>query len=182
MMPHTATAAPNPRASIVFADNDRLLVEAIGDLLRSKGYDVHTAPDGLAAWELIRQVRPAYVILDMVMPKLDGSQVCSLVRRDPVLRDTPIIMFSSLGARDFQHYPNLSADAYVAKGELSAAFQNLLRALEHLQAKGRMDLAGGIFGYDAVRSREVVAEMLLEMRRYASLLRGRGPGTPNPRR
>ncbi len=177
MTGQTPTTTSTPPRSIVFAENDALVLDAISELLRSKGYDVHCAADGLSAWERIRSLRPTYVILDVVMPKLDGSQVCSLVRRDPVLRNTPIIVFSSLGAQDFRHFPNLSADAYVAKGELATAFQHLLQALAHLQAKGRTDLAGGIFGYDALRPREIVAEMLRELRRYASLVRALGPGT-----
>jgi len=176
-MPGSPAPQEGAKPSIVFADNDALILEAISELLRSKGFDVHGAEDGLAAWERIRKIRPTYVILDVVMPKLDGSQVCGLVRRDPELRDTPIIAFSSLGAQDFRHYPNLSADAYVAKGELTTAFQNLMQALEHLKEKGRTDLAGGIFGYDATRPREIVAEMLRELRRYASLVRALGPGT-----
>ena len=176
-MPGPTTPGEGNRPSIVFADNDALILEAISELLRSKGFDVHVAEDGLAAWERIRKIRPTYVILDVVMPKLDGSQVCGLVRRDPELHDTPIIAFSSLGAQDFRHYPNLSADAYVAKGDITTAFQNLMQAMEHLQEKGRTDLAGGIFGYDATRPREIVAEMLRELRRYASLVRALGPGT-----
>lgn len=177
MPPSNSTASPNASPTIVFADNDALVLEAIGDLLRSKEYDVHAAEDGLVAWELIRHVRPTYVILDVVMPKLDGSQVCWLIRQDPTLRETPVIVFSSLGAQDFRHFPSLSADAYVAKGDFAAAFQHLLAALAHLQARGRADLAGGIFGYDATRPREIVAEMLLEVRRYQSLLSALGPGT-----
>ncbi len=177
MPPRNAPKPPVASPSIVFADNDALVLEAIGELLKSKGYDVHAAEDGLVAWELIRQIRPAAVILDVVMPKLDGSQVCWLIRQDPALRETPVIAFSSLGAQDFRHFPSLSADAYVAKGELGAAFQHLAAALAHLQAKGRTDLAGGIFGYDETRPREIVAEMLLELRRYQSLLNALGPGT-----
>lgn len=163
--------------SIVFADNDKLILEAIGELLRSKNYDVHLARDGLEAWQLIRKIRPMCVILDVVMPKLDGSRVCWMIRQDPTLRDTPIIVFSSLSAQDFGHFPDLSADAYVAKGEISIAFQNLLRAMTHLQAKGRTDIAGGILGYDEVQPREIVAEMLLEIRRYANVLSALGSGT-----
>ena len=70
------------RISIVFADNDPLVLDAIGELLRSKGYDVHVAEDGLAAWQLIREVRPTYVLLDVVMPKLDGSRLCWMIRQD----------------------------------------------------------------------------------------------------
>ena len=168
---------PTAPPAIVLADNDALIREAVGDLLRSKGYAVHAAEDGLAAWHCIRAVRPTYVILDVIMPKLDGSRVCWMIRQDPTLRETPVLVFSSLAARDFGHFPDLSADAYVAKGDFATAFPNLLRALAHLQAKGRTDIAGGILGYDAVPPRDIVAEMLLEIRRYATLVNALGPGT-----
>lgn len=90
-MPESDVPTEAGCTSIVLADNDRLILEAIGELLRSKGYEVQVAEDGLAAWHLIRQTRPTYIVLDVVMPKLDGSQVCWLVRRDPVLRNTPIV-------------------------------------------------------------------------------------------
>ncbi len=176
MAPSDSTAGSGS-ASIVFADNDRLVLEAIGELLRSKGYEVHLAQDGLEALRLIREIKPTFVILDVVMPKIDGSRLCWMIRQDPLLRDTPIIAFSSLGAQDFRHFPDLSADAYVAKGEISTAFQNILRAMSHLQAKGRTEIAGGIFGYDEARPKEIVAEMLLEIRHYASVLSALGPGT-----
>ena len=76
MPPRAVTKRSTRRPSIVFADNDPLVREAIVELLRSKGYDVHVAEDGLAAWVRIRHVRPTYVILDVVMPKVDGGQVC----------------------------------------------------------------------------------------------------------
>jgi two-component system, cell cycle sensor histidine kinase and response regulator CckA len=166
-----------PFTSIVLADNDKLILEAIGELLRSKNYEVYLAHDGLEAWQRIREIRPTCVILDVMMPKLDGSRVCWMIRQDPTLRDTPIIVFSSLSPHDFRHFPELSADAYVAKGEMSLAFQNLLRAMTHLQAKGRADIAGGILGYDNVQPRKIVAEMLQEIRRYANVLSALGPGT-----
>jgi CheY-like chemotaxis protein len=163
--------------SIVFAEDDPLISEVIGELLRSKGYEVHVAKDGLEAFQLIRQIRPGYVILDVMMPKLDGSRVCWLVRQDAALRDTPIIAFSSLGTNDFRHFPNLSADAYVAKGPVTEAFQNVMLALEYLDGKGQTDLASGVFGYDHVKPRKIVGEMLAEIRRLGSVLQALGPGT-----
>jgi len=177
MMAPSDSTAGTRSASIVFADNDRLVLEAIGELLRSKGYEVHLAQDGLEALRLIREVRPTFVILDVVMPKVDGSRLCWMIRQDPVLRETPVIAFSSLGAQDFRHFSELSADAYVAKGEISIAFQNILRAMSHLQAKGRTEIAGGIFGYDETQPREIIAEMLMEIRHYATMLTALGPGT-----
>ncbi|HSB81635.1 MAG TPA: response regulator [Candidatus Methylomirabilis sp.] len=162
--------------SIVVADNDILILEVMGELLRAKGFEVHLAHDGLEALQVIRNVKPQFVILDVVMPKLDGSRVCWMIRQDPDLRDTPIIAFSSLSAQDFRHFSDLSADAYVAKDAAPVAFENILQAIAHLQSKGRMDITGGIFGFDKVQPREIVAEMLIERRHYASVLRSLGPG------
>src|SRR5512136_422464 len=103
---------------IVFAENDRLVRESMSEVLKSKGFDVIAAEDGLEGLLSIRKERPHYVILDIVMPKLDGARVCWLIRQDPALRDTPVIAFSSLSAQDFQRFPELSADAYVAKGTI----------------------------------------------------------------
>jgi two-component system, cell cycle sensor histidine kinase and response regulator CckA len=173
----TDSAGAPSSVSVVLAENDKLVSEVMGELLRSKGYDVHIARDGLEALHLIKTIRPALVILDVVMPKLDGSRVCWLVRQDPVLRDTPIIVFSSLAARDFRHFPDLSADAYVAKGPATDAFENILKAIEHVRTAGRADIASGIFGYDEVRPREVVGELVDELRHVASVLKALGPGT-----
>jgi CheY-like chemotaxis protein len=162
--------------SIVFADNDELILQAIGEFLRGKGYEVHLARDGLEALQMIRSVKPNYVLMDIVMPKLDGSRVCWLIRQDPELRNTPIIAFSSLSAQDYRQFPELSADAYVAKGPLTVSFQHILQAIANLGKQGRGDLSDGIYGYDALRPRRLVEEMLRERRHYSNVLRALGEG------
>lgn len=162
--------------TIVFADNDELILEAISELLRSKGFEVHGAHDGLEALQVVRKIKPDYVILDIVMPKLDGGRVCWLIRQDPELRDTPVIAYSSLSAQDFRQFPELSADAYVAKGSLATSFQHILEAMAHIEKRGRGSLSGGIFGYDALRPRQLVEEMLREKQHYANVMRALGAG------
>ncbi len=170
------TAAESRPACVVFADNDNLVREAIGELLRSKDFNVHLACDGLEALTLCRKLKPDYVILDIMMPKLDGARVCWLIRQDPELRETPVIAFSSLSAKDFREFQELSADAYVAKGPLNVSFQHILEAMAHIDSRGRGTLSGGVFGYDELRPRQLVEEMLEERRRYATTLRALGDG------
>jgi len=170
------TDARKAAKTIVFADNDVLLVEAVGELLRDKGYDVHVARDGLEGLLAIRKLKPDYVILDIVMPKVDGSRVCWLIRQDPVLRDTPIIAFSGLSPQDIRRFPELSADAYVAKGPLAIIASNILAAIKYLEDKGRGDFGGGIFGYEGFRPRKIISEMLLLKRHWETLIRSFGHG------
>ena len=164
--------------SVVFADNDNLFLEAIGGFLREVGFEVHLACDGLEALLAVRKVRPDYVILDIVMPKLDGARVCWLIRQDPELRNTPVMAFSSLSPQDFRRFPTLSADAYIAKGPIIAATQNILKAIEYLDKReqGKGEFAGGTFGYSEQHPRQVVGEMLEEKQRHADLFRALGDG------
>jgi len=166
------------KKSVVFADNDQLCLEAVGEFLREKGFEVHLACDGLEALLAVRKLRPDYVILDIVMPKLDGARVCWLIRQDPSLRDTPVLAFSSLSPQDFRRFPSLSADAYVAKGPLATTTQHILDAIEYLDRKGhgKGQIEDGIFGYDQQRPRQVVGEMLDEKQRQANLFRAFGAG------
>lgn len=157
--------------SVVFADNDALLLEAIGELLRNKGYEVHLARDGLEALRVIRELKPSFVILDIVMPKIDGSRVCWLIRQDRQLRETPVIALSGLGPQDIRRFPELSADAYVAKGPMAMVGNNLLLALRYLEEAGPGHFEGGIFGYEGFRPRRLISEMLLLKRHWETLVR-----------
>jgi len=167
-----------PVKSVLFADNDVLLLEAVGDFLRATGFQVFLAQDGLQALEICRKESPNVVILDIVMPRIDGARVCWFIRQDPTLRDTPIVVFSSLSGQDFRNFPQLSADAYVAKGPLPIACENILQAIRKIEGEGRQSKAAdsGIIGYNHVRPRKMIQEMLDERRHYANVLRGLGAG------
>jgi CheY-like chemotaxis protein len=167
-----------PAKSVLFADNDLLLLEAVGDFLRASGFQVFLAQDGLQALEICRKEKPHVVILDIVMPRIDGARVCWFIRQDPKLRDTPIIVFSSLSGQDFRNFPQLSADAYVAKGPLPISCEHILQAIRKLEGEGRQAAAAdsGIIGYDHVRPRKMIQEMLDERRHFANVLRALGAG------
>ena len=168
------TPSPNEKPAaktILFADNDPILLDAIPELLQAKGYEVHVTQDGLETLHAIRRLKPTYVILDIVMPKLDGSRVCWLIRQDQELKNTPIIAFSSLSPEQIRRFPELSADAYVAKGPLAVVANHLLMALRYLEEHGRGDLNGGIFGYEGFQSRRLISEMLGLKRYWETLFR-----------
>jgi CheY-like chemotaxis protein len=163
--------------TIVFADDDLLILEAITEILKAKGYAVHTAQDGLEALALIRKVKPDYIILDVVLPKLDGGRVCAAVRQDVQLRQTPIIVYSSLSPQDYRFFPQLSADAYVAKGPLTTSAQHIMTVISHFDEGGLEGVEGQRLGYDNYRPRRLVDELLRERSHLASVLRIAAPNT-----
>jgi CheY-like chemotaxis protein len=174
----TPPRATPPAKSVLFADNDLLLLEAVGDFLRASGFQVHLAQDGLQALEICRKEKPNFVILDIVMPRIDGGRLCWFIRQDPKLKDTPIIVFSSLSGQDFRNFPQLSADAYVAKGPLPIACEHIIQAIRKIEGEGRQSQAAdsGIIGYKGVRPRKMIQEMLDDRRHYANVLRSLGAG------
>ncbi|HZJ65066.1 MAG TPA: DUF4388 domain-containing protein [Kofleriaceae bacterium] len=66
-------------------------------VLTKAGYDVHTAPDGEAGLAAVRAQRPDVILLDFVMPKMNGYQFCRELTSDPNLRDIPVVLMSAKG-------------------------------------------------------------------------------------
>jgi PAS domain S-box-containing protein len=168
--------AKSPRKTIVLVDDDPLIREAMTELLTAKGYAVHAAKDGLEGLEIIRKIKPDYIVLDVVLPKLDGGRVCAAVRQDALLRRIPIIVFSSLSPQDYRFFPRLSADAYVAKGPFTSAGPNLLTAISHFEEGGLDGVEGLRLGYENYRPRRLVEELLRERAHLTAILRVLAPG------
>ena len=163
--------------SILLADDDRFFLEAVGGYLQEQGYKVRRARDGLEALKAVREEPPDFIILDLIMPKVDGGRVCRYVREDPQLQHTPIVVFSALAARDIAGMPEVSADAYVAKGPLQLVAKNILAAIQHLETYGRSSyLDEAVFGYEGFRPRRVVTELLIAKRHADHLLQQMSEG------
>lgn len=100
-------AADDQRPLILLADDEEEFLKTIQQLLEGKGFKVLTARDGQEAVVAIRRHRPALVIADVMMPKLDGFQLCRLIKFDKQLKNIPIIL---LTARSQE------SDRYVGRG------------------------------------------------------------------
>ncbi|MEM9162735.1 MAG: response regulator [Cyanobacteria bacterium P01_F01_bin.4] len=106
--------------------------EMITDLLRGSGLDVTVVGDGLEAIEYIQGHPPDLVVLDIVMPRMNGYEVCRRIKSDPVTQNVPVVMCSSKG-EEFDRYWGMKqgADAYIAKPfqptELIGTVKQLLR-------------------------------------------------------
>jgi DNA-binding response OmpR family regulator len=110
-------------------DDDRPSVKLISYLLREEGYIVGTAQDGQTALKIIQQRSPDLVILDVMMPHIDGFEVCRRIRR---MTKIPIIFLSAKGQVDDKvRGLNIGADDYLVKpfepAELLARVEAVLR-------------------------------------------------------
>ncbi len=120
---------PAKKTTIVTADDDPQLLRLIARNLQFEGYDVLTAGDGKQALELIEQHAPDLVVLDVMMPKMDGFTVCQRVRE---FSSVPIIIVTARGQdQDKVRGLDLGADDYLTKPfsveELAARVRAVLR-------------------------------------------------------
>ncbi len=116
---------------ILIADDEPNIVVSLKYLLERAGYQVLVARDGQEAIDTIRRERPALVLLDVMMPKKSGHDVCAELRADDALRDTLVLMLSAKGRdTDIDKGLGVGADAYVTKPfstrELAARVAELL--------------------------------------------------------
>ncbi len=106
--------------------------QMITDLLKGSGLSVTVACDGVEALEQIQDRRPDLVVLDIVMPRMNGYEVCRRLKADPITQNVPVVMCSSKG-EEFDRYWGMKqgADAYIAKPfqptELVGTVKQLLR-------------------------------------------------------
>jgi CheY-like chemotaxis protein len=85
---------------ILIVDDNHSLVLATERVLQKDGFDVFTAYDGLEGLEKARTEKPDLIILDIMMPKMDGYEVCHQLKSDPVTAPIPIIILSAKGEID----------------------------------------------------------------------------------
>src|SRR3954451_653046 len=89
---------PIPERPILVVDDDAKIVRLVRTYLEREGFSVITAGDGPAALDAIETDRPALVVLDLMLPELDGRAVLRAVRRDDEAGATPIIVLSARGS------------------------------------------------------------------------------------
>jgi two-component system alkaline phosphatase synthesis response regulator PhoP len=117
---------------VLVVDDDRSIVKVLSGYLEQSGYQVISAFDGEMAIHLLRRERPDLVILDLMMPNRDGWEVTQLVRADPVLSATPVIILTArVEDTDKILGLELGADDYITKPfnarEVVARVKSLLR-------------------------------------------------------
>lgn len=101
---------------VLVADDDPRLLQIIEMYLRLEGYDVVTAENGEAALECLRTRRVALVILDVMMPGMDGIEACRRMRADPAAADIPVVMCTALSAdEDVRRARDAGASHMVSK-------------------------------------------------------------------
>ena len=129
----------SPAAKILVADDDQSLVRTLTWILKENGYEVVIAPGGEGLIGKLEEERPHLLLLDIMMPKVDGLQLLAKMKADERFRDLPVLMISSmppeeatvkslgLGAADF--IPNVQPYEAATVVELEASVEGVRMVL-----------------------------------------------------
>ena len=120
---------------IQIIEDDRDIVELVRYNLANEGYDVQSSPDGISGLAQVRKSPPDLLLLDLMLPKMPGLEICREIRRDSSLNRIPILMLTARGEEaDRVVGLEMGADDYVTKPfsprELVARVKALLRRTE----------------------------------------------------
>lgn len=106
---------------VLIVDDDPDLVETVCMMLEDKGYEVGKAYDGVEGEEAIKERHPDLLVLDVMMPRKDGYQLCAELKADSATKDIPIILLTAVGeavpTTSYTHAQGMSTEAeeYIPK-------------------------------------------------------------------
>jgi len=166
---------------ILIVEDEEKLINNLADKLRAEGYDVYTAVDGETGWELARKDTYDLIVLDIMLPGLDGLSLCRMIRADSKMADVPIIILTARGTEvDKIVGLESGADDYIVKpfglGEFLARVRvqmrrpspdRTMRQDELVSSNLRVDLTGRrVFkGDDEIKLSNKEFDLLTELMR-----------------
>lgn len=119
---------------ILVVDDEPRVLAVISKRLESKGYEVITATEGYEGLRKARTEKPDLIILDLIMPNLNGYQICAMLKRDLDYKHIPILMLTARSQeKDIEEGMKMGADAYLTKPYKDEV---LLSYVAELLAKG----------------------------------------------
>lgn len=131
---------PGASGRVLVVDDNKVIRQLIRVNLELEGLEVVTAADGAECLDVVHQVRPDVVTLDVVMPRLDGLRTAARLRADPRTHDLPLAIISACTQYEVETGLDVGVDAFLAKPFEPA---ELVRLVKHLIGKKSGDVASG---------------------------------------
>jgi len=118
--------------SILIVEDEPLLHKVLSKRLTASGFTVTIATDGEEAIEILKEVKPSLVLLDIVLPKKSGFEVLAEIRKMPSFKKIPVLILSNLGQeKDKEQLKELGIQEYLVKSDFSLS-EMVKKIEEHL--------------------------------------------------
>lgn len=155
---------------ILVVDNDLLILEFVKDLLEENGHEVHVAEDGLKALDILQTYFPDLIFVDLVMPNIDGRQLCQAIRKMKHQENSIIAVMSALAAEEQDNIADLGADILIAKGPFPELSRNILSVVKKPEENRLKCLRGDVLGAEDIWPRKITQELLSANQHFKIIL------------
>ncbi len=161
---------------ILVVDDNKLNIRLLTDILEDEGYEITSLRSGYQVLETVHDIKPDIVLLDIMMPGLDGFEVCKKLKGDFEIKDIPVIMITAkTEGSDIKKALELGAFDYIKKpideAEVIARVQSALRYKYKLDELKEMAMKDGLTGlYNHALLIELFEKEFIKQRRDASCL------------
>ncbi|MEU2063824.1 response regulator [Streptomyces sp. NPDC013455] len=122
---------PGASGRVLVVDDNKVIRQLIRVNLELEGLEVVTAADGAECLDVVHEVRPDVVTLDVVMPRLDGLRTAARLRADPRTRDVPLAIISACTQYEVESGLDVGVDAFLAKPFEPSELVRLVKDLIH---------------------------------------------------
>jgi PAS domain S-box-containing protein len=148
------------RKKVLVVDNNKMIVRLLTVFLQQQGYVVAAAEDGLSALDQLEVFRPDVMLVDLIMPQINGEKLCRIIRKMPEYDPIFIIIISAIVAEEKMDFLSFGANACIAKGPAKQMNEHLATVL-HYYENDNVDLLGKkIFGEENIFERDITKELL----------------------
>ncbi|MFJ5531230.1 response regulator [Streptomyces sp. NPDC093261] len=141
--PTYSRVVPGASGRVLVVDDNKVIRQLIRVNLELEGLEVVTAADGAECLDVVHQVRPDVVTLDVVMPRLDGLRTAARLRADPRTRFLPVAIISACTQHEVESGLDVGVDAFLAKPFEPSELVQLVKELMDGRGRG----SGGAIGH-----------------------------------
>ena len=123
---------------ILIIEDDPFLSEMYATKFTQNGFKIEVAIDGKSGLDKIKEFKPDLILLDIVLPKMDGFTVLSKIKKDPQLKDVPVVLLTNLGQKsEVEKGLSLGAEEYIIKAHYTptAVVNRVKEILEDLEKR-----------------------------------------------
>jgi PAS domain S-box-containing protein len=158
------------KKKILVVDNSLVILKFMTRLLEMEGHQVKTAEDGLSAIDILMTYIPDVMFIDLVMPNINGEQLCRIIRNMPLLKNTYAVILSATIAEKSWDFTELGANAFIAKGPFNQMSKHVLAAIEQSDHDIPMGDPKEVMGPNNVYKREITKELISAEKHLETIL------------
>ncbi len=146
--------------SVLVVDNDAIFRKYLSKTFDKAGLQVKTANDGVSALDILETYSPDLMVIDLVMPNIDGQTLCHVLRRRPRFKNTPIVIISATAAEETADIIKIGADICIAKVGFADMTVMIKRILDAPQLLSDPNLKNRFLGVEDLAPRSITSELL----------------------